>query len=131
MDATGNNPVRLTQNDASDHNPKYSPDGRRIAFASQPFTEPGGPPEVWVVSADGTPPRQLTHNGGSYPSWSPDGAQIVYVRADWRTNAPENGVLWIINVDTEEERQLLSKWPNRCQTPVSNVAWGDFKERLR
>lgn len=56
-------------------------------------------------------PRQITSDGGCDPSWSPDGIHLVYSRCDACVNTPESGVLWIINVDTLEERQLTSKWP--------------------
>lgn len=86
-------------------NPKYSPDGTRIAFWSSPFSN------IWIMMSDGTNLKQLTQDGvdatfGRPFSWSPSGERIVYThyRTDDWTYA--NGVLWIVNVSTLEKRQL-------------------------
>jgi dipeptidyl aminopeptidase/acylaminoacyl peptidase len=60
-----------------DSNPRFSPDGSRIAFVS----DRAGARDVWVVNADGTGPRQITKNfntSGFAPSWSFDGSSIVF-----------------------------------------------------
>jgi len=57
--------------------PKYSPDGKRIAFESTR----SGSPEVWVCNTDGTEPLKLSSFGGALtgtPRWSPDGKRIVF-----------------------------------------------------
>ena len=54
-----------------------SPDGRHIAFFSE---RDGGKPEIYVMDADGSNPRNLTRNAATeYElSWSPDGGRIAY-----------------------------------------------------
>jgi len=57
--------------------PEYSPDGSRIAFAS----ERSGTREVWTCASDGSQCLQVTSMNGhivSAPRWSPDGRQIVF-----------------------------------------------------
>jgi Tol biopolymer transport system component len=57
--------------------PQYSPDGRRIAFASAR----SGTFEIWVARNDGSDPIQLTSLGATrteMPRWSPDGKNIVF-----------------------------------------------------
>ena len=83
--------------------PRYSPDGTRIAFTSQAL---GDVPQVWVMNADGTFPRQITTLGGDAFSWSPDGTQIVFVRHDFRKAGPNNGTLWVMNADGSNKRQI-------------------------
>ena len=88
--------------------PVYSPDASRIAF-ERDVPEHVGPPNVWVMDLDGTSLEQLTSEGGLWPSWSPDGTEIVYMKFDAFSNADDVGVLWIVDVMTREERQLTHK----------------------
>jgi dipeptidyl aminopeptidase/acylaminoacyl peptidase len=59
-----------------DH-PALSPDGRRIAFASNRT----GYNEIWTANTDGSDPKQLTFLNGPIvisPRWSPDGRYIAF-----------------------------------------------------
>lgn len=55
--------------------PRWSPDGRQLAFLSQR----SGFNEAWLVGADGENPRQLTHLGQDVAdlAWSPDGQSMA------------------------------------------------------
>jgi serine/threonine protein kinase/Tol biopolymer transport system component len=58
--------------------PRFSPDGRRIAFAS---TRSGDRMEIWLAAADGSGTAQLTRGPGqgqNSPCWSPDGRRIAF-----------------------------------------------------
>ena len=56
--------------------PAWSPDGTKIAF--EVFLGPPGN-GIWVMDADGSNKLQLTDDGGTEPSYSPDGSRIVYI----------------------------------------------------
>jgi Tol biopolymer transport system component/DNA-binding winged helix-turn-helix (wHTH) protein len=60
-----------------DEKPRYSPDGRKIAFTSSR----SGSPEIWVSKADGSSPVRMTAIGGplvGYANWSPDGQWLIF-----------------------------------------------------
>jgi Tol biopolymer transport system component/DNA-binding winged helix-turn-helix (wHTH) protein len=69
-------PSRFIASKRGQADPRYSPDGRKIAFQSGR----SGPNEIWISDADGQDTMQLTHMGGSSgsPRWSPDGSQIAF-----------------------------------------------------
>ena len=67
----------LIVSSATDFNPQFSPDGTRIAFAS----DRSGQGEIWIAQADGSKPVQLTHGPGRSQGtarWSPDGRWIAF-----------------------------------------------------
>ena len=70
--------VKLIASTRWEQNPTYSPDGKRIAFASNR----SGSFEIWVCNSDGSNAVQLTSLGGTHytadPRWSPDGRWIFF-----------------------------------------------------
>ena len=71
----------------NDLDPQWSPDGSRIAFASERTDqEPGAVEDIWVVTAAGGEPLRIAdrHEGDRSPRWSPDGASIAYHRRETR-----------------------------------------------
>jgi Tol biopolymer transport system component len=78
MNADGSRQGNLTRDPASDYSPAWSPDGRRIAFATG-RADPSGN-DLWLMAADGSDPRPLVHQRGidEYPVWSPDGSRLAF-----------------------------------------------------
>jgi dipeptidyl aminopeptidase/acylaminoacyl peptidase len=72
----GGEPVRLTTSDGADYHPRWSPDGRSIAFVSTR----GGAPQIYTIPVHGGEAVRLTDisTGAHDPVWSPDGAQIAF-----------------------------------------------------
>lgn len=56
-DADGSDTLTLAPDTPSDRFPRWSPDGRRIAFTSMK----SGTMETWTIAADGSELRRLTH----------------------------------------------------------------------
>jgi Tol biopolymer transport system component len=69
MNADGTDVRRLTTDPAHDEGPIWSPDGTKIAFAS----ERGGSEDIWVMEPDGSDPRRLTDDPArdESPDWQP------------------------------------------------------------
>lgn len=67
---------QLTMTPELEYNAAFSPDGKRIAFAS----ERDGNVELYVMDYDGTQTRRLTDVQAmdDHPTWSPDGQQIAF-----------------------------------------------------
>lgn len=83
MNADGSDQTRLTNNQAFDGVPVWSPDGQQIGFDSRrPGDEERGYTAIYVMKADGSDQIRLTTNMGisDYPTWSPDGQQIAFRR---------------------------------------------------
>jgi Tol biopolymer transport system component len=57
--------------------PRWSPDGRQIAFMG---TKPGGPVKIYIVPANGGDPEPLLPGSvpETDPNWSPDGDEIMF-----------------------------------------------------
>ena len=79
MNADGSGARRLTNDGLADRTPAVSPDGARIAWAS----DRGGGFDLWTMAADGTDPRPLLTAPGNdlWPQYSSDG-QFVALATD-------------------------------------------------
>ncbi len=73
---SGGEAVRLTSFPGDESNPKFSPDGKWIAFAG----EYDGGTAVYRMPSEGGEPVRLTYNGGGATpvAWTPDGDRIVF-----------------------------------------------------
>jgi Tol biopolymer transport system component len=88
-----------------DRYPGYSPDGKRIAFASNRL----GPEQLWVMDLAkrvseriGLPGRDL---GVNLPTWTPDGRHLLVTRSF--PNGTES--MWIAAADGSEAREFLKR----------------------
>jgi len=141
----------LTAGKLSPADPVWSPDGRWIAFVGKPeparprggASEPGDSDvkvisrlrykqdgegfwdgrwkQIFVVSADGGPARQVT--GGEYdhltPAWSPDGALLAYAgNASPDADLSNTSDIWVVPIDGGSPRPLT-----KSAGPASAPAW--------
>ena len=100
--------------------PTVSPDGRQVAFRAGDLVEANGDEELYVMNADGTDVRQLTHNSDfdSAPAWSPDGTRIAFEHADAATlGGPEEKDVFVMNADGSDVQQLTAS-PGTDEGPI-------------
>jgi Tol biopolymer transport system component/DNA-binding winged helix-turn-helix (wHTH) protein len=90
-----------------DHGPDYSPDGRKIVFASGRSGSSG----IWVCESDGSKARLLhacgPHVSGT-PRWSPDGRWIVFDSRSCAADIAGNPDVYLISADGGQPRRLTT-----------------------
>lgn len=86
--------TQLTADPGQDVMPSISPDGKRVAFASNR----SGSWDVYVMTATGGQAVQVTSDPAHelHPSWSPDGKRLVYCRLGEVSGRWE---MWVADVD--------------------------------
>jgi Tol biopolymer transport system component len=111
MNADGSGQTRLTNNTREDERPAWSPDGTKLAFAS----DRDGNYEIYVMNADGSGQTRLTDNPHAdiEPAWSPDGTKLSFVSA--RDGIHE---IYVMNPDGSGQTRLT----NNAADDV-NPAW--------
>lgn len=90
--------TRITAWGGVEADPCISPDGKRVAFAS----DASGNWDLWVADLDGESITQITDSPADerYPSWSPDGSEIVY------SPAVDSGRILVIPASGGASREL-------------------------
>jgi Tol biopolymer transport system component len=97
MPIGGGRATRISAGLAYETQPRFSPDGRQIAFTS----DRGGGENIWLMNVDGTNRRQLTKESFTLlnnPTWSPDG-RFVAARKHFTTQRSlGTGEIWMYHV---------------------------------
>ena len=78
----GSSRTQLTYSPMQAHMPRWSSDGKQIAFMA---SRPGKPWKIFVMPAEGGTPQEVTvgdHNQGD-PTWMPKGDAIVFAGMPW------------------------------------------------
>jgi Tol biopolymer transport system component/ankyrin repeat protein len=109
MNEDGSRPRKLTVTEAFEFDPAWSPDRRQIAFAAVNDLKEGKS-DLFVMNADGTRRRRLTHfPAGAMvgePAWSPDGQQIVFTASSATAGSRWQASLSLYRVD-QDGRHLV------------------------
>jgi dipeptidyl aminopeptidase/acylaminoacyl peptidase len=117
---------QLTTGDWDESLGVWSPDGTRIAFASNRTDEPDGNEnsDIWIVASDQEEPtanpRRVTTNEGSdrSPAWSADGKSLTYttgIRPDLIWYATTH--LAVISIDGGEPHLLTTDLDRNVSQP--------------
>ena len=100
----------LTSDVAWQMQPRYSPDGKHIAFTS----DQGGGDNIWIMDRDGKNPKQVTKETFrllNSPAWTPDGQYIVARKHFTSQRSLGAGEMWLYHRSGGGGLQMTKK-PN-------------------
>ena len=104
----GGRATRLTSGPAWDVQPRFSPDGREIAYTS----DRDGGNNLWRMQADGTRPVQVTKERFrllNNPAWTPDGQYLIGRKHFTGLRSLGAGELWLYHRDGGDGLQLTKQ----------------------
>jgi TolB protein len=121
MNADGSAKHRLTTGSSVDNDPRWSPDGKSIAFSrGTSCTNDGCHINIWLIRPDGTDARALTRDGRSAePTWSPDETKIAFDRWDVSGSRTD---LYVMKADGTSEHNVTSR-VSVSSLDVASPAW--------
>ncbi len=109
----GSNPRRLTVNSAHDEFPRFSPDGKWIAFSSDRY----GNNDVFLIPAEGGEAKQLTFNSSpdTVVGWTRDSKGVIF-SSPRGSGFPGQANLFQVSIDGGLERVM----------PTDAGYWGSY-----
>ncbi|MGO9342472.1 MAG: prolyl oligopeptidase family serine peptidase, partial [Acidimicrobiales bacterium] len=120
VDVDGSAPPRVfTKGPYQAEGLSWSPDGSRIAFASGRHStwDLDMIVDLWAVATNGdSEPERLTEHEGAYafPSWSPDGSRIAFLRFPTPLDEPRHFQLGVLEVAGGARTELTTDLDRNC-----------------
>jgi imidazolonepropionase-like amidohydrolase/Tol biopolymer transport system component len=110
MPITGGAPARIAAGLPFEMQPKFSPDGSKIAFTS----DRGGGDNLWIMNRDGSDKRPVTKETFrllNSPDWSPDGLYLIGRKHFTTGRSLGTGEVWMYHLGGGDGVKLVKK-PN-------------------
>jgi Tol biopolymer transport system component len=118
LPSSGGQAECLTQSSgvAINTHPRWSPDGKTIAFIS----DRQGQMNLWLMDADGSNPRAVVSNQdvrAAEPAWTPDGRFILVRRQDVKPGGGGGSGIWMYAREGGEGIELVGREPHGASWP--------------
>lgn len=98
MNPDGTDVTVLTKEPGEYENPRWSPDGKRIAYNK--FDDENKAYQLWMMNSDGSSPEIISNSSYWGAAWSPDSKKIAFMTMN-------NGMLVIMDLKTREITPLV------------------------
>ncbi len=108
MPASGGKATNLTSNMAWDMQPRFSPDGKSLAFTS----DSAGGDNIWIMDIDGDNKSQVTKESFrllNNPTWSPDGRFIAAKKHFTTSRSLGTGEIWLYHTSGGSGVKLVKR----------------------
>lgn len=131
---------QFTNSIKSEYSPRWSPDGKTLAFLSDRDERP----QIFLMRVDGGEAVKLTDGKSGVRSflWSPDGRELAFLGSEPKTDAEDKkekdkddarvvdrddkpARLWMVDVESKKVRQLTS-----APWQIAEVQWHPKGDRL-
>jgi Tol biopolymer transport system component len=128
INVDGSNQVQLTFGERGESSPRWSPDGKTIAFTAR--RDPDTNNQIYLLEADGGEARRLTNHGAA-PSdltWAPDGKAIWFAANDAKSADEKEKDRLQDDVYTFEETNFKQRhlWTADLTGQTKKITDGDF-----
>lgn len=110
MPIAGGTPTRVADGLAFEMQPRFSPDGKKIAFTS----DRGGGDNLWIMNRDGSDKRQVTKEKFrlvTAPDWSADGQYLIGRKHFTTSRSLGTGEIWMYHLGGGDGVKLVKR-PN-------------------
>ena len=130
VNADGTGSVQMTSGADGENTPRWSPDGKTIAFVSKRGTEPEAVAQIHLITNSGGEARALTAHATAVSNiaWSPDGSLIYFRAADPKSDqqkAREKAKDDVFMFDEDYQQQHL--WSvSAAGKAEKRITQGDF-----
>ncbi len=118
----GGNATRIAEGLPFEMQPKFSPDGKKIAFTS----DRGGGDNIWIMNPDGSDKRQLTTEKFrllNEPVWMPGGKYIAARKHYTTQRSLGTGEIWLYHLGGGDGVELVKRASDKLQKELGEPAF--------
>ncbi len=119
----GGEATAITNGIEWNYQPRFSPDGKHIAFIS----DRAGGDNLWIMAADGSNPTAVSEESEHIvhtPNWSPDGNYLAARKSFTSTRSIAAGEIWLFHNSGGKGVQLVKRpLGKKDQKNIAEPAW--------